>query len=70
MGITRLPHAALDGPLGLVAKKLRDRSVSVTQEVLPARWVDLIHYLDRQERSSGKIRTQDAGAKPDPDAGR
>ena len=67
MGATRSPHFALDGPLGLVVKKLRDRGASATQEALPARWVDLIHYLDRQERNSGKLRTQDAGTKPDPD---
>jgi hypothetical protein len=34
----------------LIGKKLRDESKNVAQEPLPRRWVDLIRYLDEQER--------------------
>jgi hypothetical protein len=34
----------------LIAKRLRKEGEEVTRCELPRRWVDLIHYLDEQER--------------------
>ena len=51
MATTR-PSKVIDGTFGLIAKRLRDDGAGVTQEVLPERWVDLILYLDQQERRS------------------
>jgi hypothetical protein len=34
----------------LIAKRLRKEGEEVTNAELPRRWVDLIHYLDEQER--------------------
>lgn len=50
MGATRPFKVGVDGTLGLIAKRLRDEGATVPHEALPARWVDLILYLDRQER--------------------
>ena len=47
MGVMR-PESSL----GLIAKRLRDDSEHVPHEPLPRRWVDLIRYLDEQERNS------------------
>jgi hypothetical protein len=52
MGVTPRLKAGFDSPLDLIAKRLRDDGDNVTQEALPARWVDLILYLDEQERKT------------------
>jgi hypothetical protein len=36
--------------INLIGKRLRKESEEVAQAELPRRWVDLIHYLDEQER--------------------
>jgi hypothetical protein len=41
-----------DSSLGLIAKRLRDDGEHVAHEPLPRRWIELIHYLDEQERKS------------------
>jgi hypothetical protein len=33
-----------------IGNALRGQSEDITHETLPKRWVDLIHYLDEQER--------------------
>ena len=48
-GMPRL-KAGFDSSLDLIVKRLRDDGDNVTREALPARWVDLILYLDEQER--------------------
>jgi len=40
----------------LIGKKLRDENKDVAQEPLPRRWVDLIRYLDEQERQRERER--------------
>jgi hypothetical protein len=35
-----------------IAKRLRHQSNDITNEPLPGRWVDLIHYLNEKERKS------------------
>ena len=37
--------------INLIGKRLRKEGEEVTQADLPRRWVDLIHYLDEQERT-------------------
>ena len=51
-----------EGSLALIIKKLRDDSADITREPLPTRWVDLIRYLDEQERT----REQDRQTEPEP----
>ena len=36
--------------LGRLSKALHIRMDDITHEALPRRWVELIHYLDEQER--------------------
>jgi hypothetical protein len=36
--------------LGRLGKALHIRMDDITHEALPRRWVELIHYLDEQER--------------------
>lgn len=55
MGV--VPH--FDRSLDLIAKRLRSEGDDVTREALPTRWVDLILYLDEQERST-RARSQPA----------
>ena len=50
MGLSRWSDAGYDMSLRLIGKRLRDKGENVTQEPLPERWVDLIRYLDEQER--------------------
>ena len=50
MGDMRGSKAGYDRSLGLIAKALRKESQNVAREPLPKRWIDLIHYLDEQER--------------------
>jgi hypothetical protein len=40
----------------LIGKKLRDENKDVAEEPLPRRWVDLIRYLDGQERQRERER--------------
>ena len=37
-----------------MGKNLRNRDEDITHQPLPRRWVDLIHYLDEQERLSSE----------------
>ena len=55
MGVTRRP----DHSLSLIAKTLRDESEAIAQEPLPERWVDLILYLDAQERRRSPLKSMD-----------
>ena len=59
MGASRR-WASYDSPLGLIAKKLRVDSENVTHEPLPARWIDLILYLEEQEQKRAKDRDAQA----------
>jgi len=52
MGWTHRSEIGHDQTFGLIAKRLRDDNQEVTREPLPKRWVELIHYLDEQERKS------------------
>jgi hypothetical protein len=48
-----------------MGKNLRNRGEDITHQPLPRRWVDLIHYLDEQERLSSersKPRAESAAA--------
>ena len=51
MRATNLTSLAYEKSLRLVAGRLRaEGSKEAAREALPARWVDLIHHLDEQER--------------------
>ena len=63
MGAMRPAKTGLGSTLELIAKRLRTTSEDVAREPLPKRWVDLIKYLDEQERCSRERRTAD-GRKP------
>ena len=41
-----------------IGKRLRHQSNDITQEPLPRRWVDLIRYLNEQERKQSEARDQ------------
>jgi hypothetical protein len=41
-----------------IGKGLRRRSADITYEPLPQRWVDLIRYLNEQERKQSEARDQ------------
>ena len=45
-----------DKSLGMIAKILRAQSEQLPLEPLPQRWVDLIHYLNEQERRRSQRR--------------
>jgi hypothetical protein len=49
MGAVRA-QKGVDSSLELIVKRLRDEGEHVVHEGLPHRWVDLIHYLNEQER--------------------
>jgi hypothetical protein len=42
--------------LGRLGKALHIHMDDITQEPLPRRWVEMIHYLDEQERKRGTKR--------------
>ena len=42
----------VDSSLELIVKRLHDEGEHVVREALPLRWVDLIHYLNEQERKN------------------
>jgi hypothetical protein len=52
MGLMHPAKTGLGSTLELIAKRLRTASEDVAHEPLPERWVDLIKYLDEQERRS------------------
>ena len=41
-----------------IGKRLRRHSSDITNEPLPRRWVELIHYLNEQERKQLEVRDQ------------
>jgi hypothetical protein len=43
-----------DSILRRLGKVLHDQDGHITREPLPKRWVDLIHYLDEQERKNSE----------------
>ena len=45
---------AQHGWLKAIGKNLRGDDKNIAGEALPRRWVDLIHYLDEQERKRAK----------------
>jgi hypothetical protein len=47
--------------LKAIGKNLRGDDKNVAEEVLPRRWVDLIHYLDEQERKRVKRSQAETG---------
>jgi hypothetical protein len=53
--------AAKNKWLSLIGNKLHADSTSVTQEAMPRRWIDLIRYLDEQERNCSEARQAEAG---------
>lgn len=59
MGAIHPAKTALGSTLELIAKRLRTASEDVAREPLPERWVDLIKFLDEQERRS-RERTEQA----------
>jgi len=50
----------------LIGEHLRGESEDLTHDDLPRRWVDLIHYLDKQERMCGAQRAEDRPLQPCP----
>jgi len=59
MGAIHPAKTGLGSTLELIAKRLRADSEDVAREPLPERWLDLIKYLDEQERCSHE-RTEQA----------
>jgi hypothetical protein len=41
-----------------IGKRLRHQSNDITNEPLPTRWVDLIHYLNEKDREQSEERDQ------------
>jgi hypothetical protein len=54
MGVMRPAKTAFGSALQLIAKRLRTDGEGVAHEPLPERWIDLIKYLDAQERRSSE----------------
>jgi hypothetical protein len=48
-----------------LGKVMHDRDDDITHEPLPRRWVDLIHFLDEQERKIDEDRTHASTTDPD-----
>ena len=70
MGVMRHSEVGYDKTLGLIAKRLREDSDQVTQEPLPASWMDLLLHLDEQEpRTSGGLEPVACEQLPAPQAG-
>jgi len=46
--------------LGRLGKALHIRMDDITDEALPRRWVELIHYLDEQERERTECHAPEA----------
>jgi hypothetical protein len=47
-----------DSILQRIGKVLRAQNDDITHEPVPTRWVDLIHYLDEQERRRRALSTR------------
>jgi hypothetical protein len=49
-----------------IGKAFRGQSEDITHETMPKRWVDLIHYLDEEERkrAEGPEATRKSCVKP------
>ena len=47
--------------LKVIGENLRGGGEDIVREALPRRWVDLIRYLDEQERRSREYRTDADG---------
>jgi len=60
MGMIHPAKIGLGSALELIARRLRADSEDVAREPLPERWVDLIKYLDEQERRSSERKAQQA----------
>ena len=60
MGMIHPAKTGLGSALELIARRLRADSDDVAREPLPERWVDLIKYLDEQERRSSERKAQQA----------
>jgi hypothetical protein len=54
MGVMRPAKTGLGSALQLIAKRLRTDGEGAAREPLPERWIDLIKYLDAQERCSSE----------------
>ena len=54
MGVMRPAKTGFGSALQLIAKRLRTDGESAAREPLPDRWIDLIKYLDAQERRSSE----------------
>jgi hypothetical protein len=54
MGVMRPAKIGLGSALQLIARRLRTDGEGVASEPLPERWIDLIKYLDAQERRSSE----------------
>jgi hypothetical protein len=52
-----------DSILRRLGKLLHDQDDDITHEPLPKRWVDLIHFLDEQERKTSSRSQAAAGEK-------
>ena len=50
MGVMRRSKAGYDESLAMIAKGLRAQDADIAREPLPERWIDLIKYLDEQDR--------------------
>ena len=65
MGLMRPTKVDLDGVIDLIAERLRHDSEPIVRQALPTRWVELIHFLDEQDRHSGETQAEDAKLPPD-----
>src|SRR5438477_11343652 len=63
MGVLRRSESGYDQMFSLIAKRLREDGEQVTQEPIPTRWIDLILYLDEQERKT-RERAQPPACEP------
>ena len=48
-----------DSILRRLGKLLHDQDDDITHEPLPKRWVDLIHFLDEEERKRTDVRQEE-----------
>jgi hypothetical protein len=48
-----------------IGKRLRHQSSEITQESLPRRWIDLIRYLNEQERKQSEGKQSEARDQPE-----
>ena len=62
---SRPSKVVLASALQLIGKRLREDGQNLTGEELPERWVDLIRYLDEEERRATGI--DPGAARKDPE---